>query len=209
MGTGPGKTNGLVSADLPSTSVTLDPRVERERFRAFLERRVGGVDQAAWYLDHLRPRLALNAGARLATEEVVDHVGRLMGFDTTRDRDEGISTWRLPSGARLLVAVVDGTGAVAGLTRAARAGNALSTEPGDHLLGLLCVTTALDSHDALQRAIELRRIDRPVRLVASDALLALARSVARGSLTLDVAVAVLTPGASADALVNALTGGTP
>jgi hypothetical protein len=204
VGTGPGETNHLVSAAPSSTSLAVDPGVERERFRTFLERRVGGVDQAGWYLDHLRPRLALDESSRVAAEEVVDHVGRLMGFDTTRDRDEGVSTWRSPAGPRLLVAVVDAADAITGLSRATRASDALETDSVDHTVGLLCVVTGDEGREALERALAVRRVSRAVRILGAEALLALARAVARGSITHTLAAAVLSSGPSADSIVKEL-----
>ena len=205
MGTGPGETNGPLSAGLLfSTSSALDPGAERERFRTFLERRVGGVDQAAWYLDHLRPRLALDESARVAAEEVVDHVARLMGFETIRHEDEGVSTWRPSSGARLLVAVIEAADAVIGLSRAMRASDSLETDSLDHAVGLLCVVPDDEGREALERALAVRRVSRAVRIVGAEALVALARAVARGSIPHTLAAAVLSPGASADSIVKAL-----
>ena len=204
MGSGPNQSDGPALAGSPPPSLA-DELSSRERFRRFLERRVGGVEQAAWYFDQLRPRLAVDAEARLAAEEVIDHVARLMGFDTTRHEDEGVSTWRASSGIRLLVAVVEAADAVAGLSRATRASDALAADSVGHVVGLLCVVTGDEGRGALERALDLRRVPRAVRILGAEALLALARAVARGSLTHALAATVLAPGASADAIVTELT----
>ncbi len=169
---------------------------------------MGGVHEAVWYFEQVRPRLPGDEQAQLAAEEVLDHVGRLMGFETARLDDAAVSTWSSPSGLRMRVALVHTREAVVGLSRATRACDTLDHErarPGTPD-GLLCVVCGDDSRDALEQALELRRMSRPVRLVGVNAVLALADSLEASALSHDLAAAALAPGASADGLISALIG---
>ena len=205
MGTGTRNRDVPAPAGPPASRRPQAEDAPRVRFRRFLATRMGGVEEGAWYLETVRPRLA-DEQALLAAEEVVNHLGRLMGFEAARQGESAVSTWSSSSGAQMRVAIVDAGDAIAAFSRAARACEALDVASAREGRpdGLLCVVCGDDRRHALEQALEVRRMSRSVRLVSIDALLALARSVEAATIPHDLAAAAVAPGVSADRLVTLL-----
>jgi hypothetical protein len=179
----------------------------RRRFRQFLADRMGGVAEASWYLEQVMPRFGGDPEARLAAEELLDHLARLMRFGAERPEDAGVSLWSLPGGTRLAVALVDGFDAVTDIGRAARASEDLrgpGTETRDPPAGLLIVIAGEVRRRPIEQVIEVRRLSQSVRVVGLPSVVALARAVESAGVAPEVAAALLQPGVFADPLVELL-----
>jgi hypothetical protein len=180
----------------------------RQRFRQFLADRMGGVSEAAWYLEQVMPRFGGDPEACLAAEELLDHLARLMQFGAMRQDESVVGVWSLPGGTRVAVALMDTFDAVAGIGRAARAceeARSTDTQVGDALDGLLCVIAGDVRRRPLEQLLEVRRLTQSVRIVGLASIVALARAVESGETTPEVAAALLQPGVFADPLVALLT----
>lgn len=191
---------------------TADTHCPRHRFREFLAGRMGGVTEAAWYIDQVMPKLGEDPEARLAAEELLDHLARLMRLEVVRNADDTLGVWTSDRGVRIAVALVDGFEAVAGIGRAVRATEdlyAVETLGGSPLAGLLCVMAGEVRRRPIEQLLEVRRMSHAVRVVGLASMLSIARAVEDGTLSADAAAALLEPGVFADALVAHLTEVTP
>jgi hypothetical protein len=194
------------------TAAPLPPRgteSPRHRFRQFLADRMGGVSEAAWYLDQVMPKYADDPEARLAAEELLDHVGRLLQFGVARNDDADVSIWTTRRGTRMAVALVDAFEAVAGIGRAARSVEELRTaaaHEGHEPCGLLCVLAGEIQRRPIEQLLDVRRLSQAVRVIGLPSIVALARAVESGALTPEAVAALLEPGVFADAIVAHLTG---
>jgi hypothetical protein len=193
------------------TSAPLTPagaESPRHRFRQFLADRMGGVAEASWYLDQVMPKFGDDPEARLAAEELLDHVGRLLQFGVTRNDEADVSLWTTRRGTRMAVALVDGFEAVAGIGRAARIVEELRTaaHDGEAPGGLLCVLAGEIRRRPIEQLLEVRRMSQAVRVIGLSSIMSLARAVESGSLTPEAVAALLEPGVFADAIVAHLTG---
>jgi hypothetical protein len=192
------------SAAADAARATDPPRV---RFRLFLASRAGGVTEAAWYLEQVMPRVAADPEARLAAEELLDHLARLMLFEAAFDEDHRVSVWTSPGGTRLAVALVDATEAVAAIGRAARYVEELrmARPYGGHApAGLLCIVAGEMRRRPIEQLLEVRRLSQPIRIAGLASIVRLAGAVESGRLAPEAAAAVLEPGVFADALVALL-----
>jgi hypothetical protein len=170
---------------------------------------MGGVSEAAWYLDQVMPKFGDDPEARLAAEELLDHVGRLMQFGVARNDEADVSLWTPPRGARVAVALVDAFESVAGIGRAMRIVEELRTaeaHEGGGPGGLLCVLAGEIRRRPIEQLLEVRRMSQAVRVVGLASMVALARAVEAGTLSPDAAAAVLEPGVFADPIVAQITG---
>ena len=187
------------------------PESPRQHLRDHLAAHVTAVSDLTWYFDRALPRFHEGTEVRLAVEELVDHLGRAMGFAVDRpDQDDACAVWSSAAlGARLLVWALDAP------TTIARAGSFSRTR--DQLLpqlhaptldrvSSLCVICGPVDRRLMQDAIVLRRAAEQVRLVTVDALMALGGLVERRCLTHEAAITVLRPqSALADPLVRMLS----
>jgi hypothetical protein len=179
----------------------------RLRFRRFLSDRVGGVAEAAWYFDRVLPRLGDDPDARVAAEELLDHLARLMRLDAARPDEGRLSVWSTPLGSRMAVALVDTFEAVSGIGRAARDAEELRAareSAGDGPVGLLCVMAGDLRRRPIEQLLEVRRSLQPVRIVGLASILSLARAVEAGAIEHETAAAALEPTVFADPLVSLL-----
>jgi hypothetical protein len=169
---------------------------------------MGGVPEAAWYLEQVMPRLGGDPEAGLAAEELLDHLARLMRFHAAREEESLVGVWSLPGGARIAVALVDAFEAVTGIGRAARACEALRStgrQVGDRVDGLLCVIGGEVRRRPIEDLLEVRRLSQSVRVIGLPVIVELARTVESGEATPEIAAALLQPGVFADPLVTLLT----
>jgi hypothetical protein len=181
----------------------------RHRFRQFLADRMGGVSEASWYFDQVMPKFADDPEARLAAEELLDHVGRLLQFGAERADDADVSVWTMRRGTRIAVALVDAFDAVAAMGRAVRAVEEQRKDEaheGGGPTALLCVMSGEFRRRPIEQLLEVRRMSQSVRVVGLPSMLALARAVEAGALSAAAAAALLEPGVFADPIVAHLTG---
>jgi hypothetical protein len=177
----------------------------RDRLRRVLRDRVGAVSDLTWYLEQATPRFADDAEVRLAVEELVDHLGRLLAFDAAHDEDLHCSTWISPSGYTLMAVVEHAStagGRISALSRSREARlAAMGSERQADVTGLYILCGA-DGLAAVESAVIVRRAMDQVRVVTIDALVALAHLVEDGVLRHEDAVGLLRPARpSADPLI--------
>ena len=70
----------------------------REWFRGYLKRHTIGTADLTWYFVQSVPRFGSDPEVRLAVEELVDQLGRILGFDAVRDEDADRAVWTSPAG---------------------------------------------------------------------------------------------------------------
>jgi len=194
---------GLAPYDAPAEPGR-DDELPRLRFRRFLADRMGGVAEAIWYFEQAAPAFSANPEARLVVEELLDHIARLIEFEAVHDADAELSIWSSPTSPPLVVAAMD-TADVIGrlgpiLRRAERlrVDGRLSSNPMARTLVVLCGELR---PLVVEQALTVRRVTQPVRLVSLEALVALARAHAAGTLTHPVVAALLQPAVFADPLI--------
>jgi hypothetical protein len=180
----------------------------REYFRAFLQQHAPRLSDLAWYFDQSLPRFGGDAEVRLAVEELVDHVGRLLGFTTSRREEDDHSTWSSPAGSHLLVWAVDQATAISRVGQCGRAKDAalaiLSVPTADRVTALLVVCGPAPAR-LLDDAVVLRRTANQVRAVSVASLRTLASLVENQRISHDDALLLLKPASAlADPLIALL-----
>jgi hypothetical protein len=205
----------VATSDLPEPdSIPSDeaPDPARLRLRDVLADRVGGIDDLVWYLDRALPDFSRDAEARVAVEELVDHVGRRLGFATGHDEPLGCSVWSSPGGDRLAVIVEQARDARVRLAPLLRALDALLASlpvASSRQVTALCVLCGEGNAADAEAAVTVRRAGDRCRLATLDALVKLARIVEAGRATHDDALLALRPArALADAFIDAIERGT-
>jgi hypothetical protein len=196
---------GLAFSASPVTAGVESPRAY---FRRYLAEHAPCSSDLGWYFDQALPHFSESDEVRLAVEEIVDRLGRLVGFDVTRDEDARHSVWTSLSGHQILVWVLDRASAVAGIGQASRTRDArLVSEhvtPWTDVSCLLIVCGEV-SQRGLNEALVLRRAGDHQRLVTLDAARELALLHERGHLSHHTVLAALKPpSAFADALITLL-----
>jgi len=182
----------------------------RQWFRGYLRQHTTGTADLTWYFIQSVPRFGSDPEVQLAVEELVDQLGRILGFETNRDDDDaGSAVWVSPAGAHLLVWIVDAASAAARLGKIGHARDAILASvqvPTDDRLTCLCVVCGAANQRLLTEVLDLRRQSAHVRLVGIDALIRLAETSERGGLSHDEVVALLRPASPfADGVVSLLT----
>jgi hypothetical protein len=168
----------------------------RLRLRRVLTDRVGGVDDLVWYLDRALPDFDRNPEARVAVEELVDHLGRLLGFDSDHDELLACSVWSSPAGARVAVIIEQAHDARSRIGPLARALDALLASlpvASSRDVSALCVLCGQGDPADAEAAVTVRRATDRCRLTTLAALLALAKLVESRNLAHEDAVLVLRP----------------
>ena len=80
----------------------------RQWFRGYLRQHTSGTADLTWYFIQSVPRFGTDPEVQLAVEELVDQLGRILGFEAKRDDDDaGSAVWMSPAGWHLLVWIVD------------------------------------------------------------------------------------------------------
>jgi hypothetical protein len=188
----------------------------REWFRGYLRRHTTGTADLTWYFVQSVPRFGSDPEVRLAVEELVDQLGRILGFDAVRDEDADRAVWTSPAGWYLVVWVLDSETAGTRLGQVSHARDAVLATvqvPTDDRVSCLCVVTGQANHRLLTEVIDLRRQSAHVRLVGVDALMKLAEITECGGLSHDEVVSLLRPASpfadSVIALLDARTGAVP
>ena len=176
----------------------------RIRFRRHLAAHVTNVADLSWYLEQSLPGVA-EPQVRLAVEELLDHLGRLMGFEVRRLADEDCAVWALDARPRLLVRLLDGAAASARLSALVLARDTLAAVgalPSANEVTCLAVVDDAGPERAPDEAMLLRRGLAQVRLVTVAALVALGRACEGRGVSPADAVQLLQPaGAFADGLI--------
>jgi hypothetical protein len=198
----------IPNADSDSSAEAVVHDVEathaRIRFRRYLTAHVTNVADLSWYLEQSLPGVA-EPQVRLAVEELLDHLGRLMGFEVRRLADEDCAVWALDARPRLLVRMLDGAEAPArlnGLVLARDTLAAVGALPSPHDVTCLAVVDDARLARAPDEAVLLRRGLGQVRLVTVAALVALGRACEGRGVSPADAVQLLQPaGAFADRLI--------
>jgi hypothetical protein len=180
----------------------------RTYLRRILEDRLATVDDLAWYLAEAAPHLTANEEARLAVEELVDHVGRALGFDARHDEQVGRGVWVSPSGSCLIVSADDTASAQLRIGHFEQVRDVLLASSGvqrrSQVTGL-CVVCGPVNRDVLDAAMVVRRASDHVRVIGVDALLSLARLTGSGAVAHDDVVMLLRPSSAVvDPLVELL-----
>jgi hypothetical protein len=202
----------VATPDLPEPD-PIEPSDEEQHparlhLRRVLADRVGGIDDLVWYLSRALPDFTRDDEARIAVEELVDHVGRLLGFTTTHDEQLACSVWSSTAGLRLAVIVEQATQARTRIGPLGRALDALLASlpvASSREVSALCVLCGDGDAAATEAAVMVRRAADRCRLTTLDALVALARMVEAGHVSHEEAVLVLRPArVLADPLIQLL-----
>lgn len=185
----------------------------REWFRGYLRQHIGGTADLTWYFIQSVPRFGSDPEVRLAVEELVDQLGRILGFESQRDEETASAVWTSPAGSHLLVWVVDAESAAARLGKIGHARDAVLASvqvPTDDRVTCLCIVCGAANHRLLTDVLDLRRQSAHVRLIGIDALIRLAETAERRGLSHDEIVLLLRPASPfADAVVSLVTSRTP
>jgi hypothetical protein len=176
----------------------------REYFRRYLDLRAAGPADLRWYFDQALPGFSESAEVRLAVEELVDRLGAMLGFDTSRANDSEWGRWS-SGGSHLLVWALDTAMTVARMSRLVRERDlAVGTlgVPTANLVSCLVVVCGPVNHRLIEDTVALRHARGHVRLVTVDGLLALGGLMERRACTHEEALRLLRPaGAFADPLI--------
>jgi hypothetical protein len=181
----------------------------REWFRGYLRQHTNGTADLTWYFIQSVPRFGSDPEVQLAVEELVDQLGRILGFETSRDDDAASAVWTSPAGWHLLVWIVDAQNAATRLGRIGHARDAVLASvqvPTDDRLTCLCIVCGAANQRLLTDVLDLRRQAAHVRLIGIDALIRLAETAERRALSHDEVVALLRPASPfADGVVSLVT----
>jgi hypothetical protein len=179
----------------------------RARFRRHLRSGEMDLDQIRRHIESAATQVELDSEARLALDELVSHIGWLLGFESDRDEAEDIDVWVSGRAARLVVHVVRGETLIGQLSNLARARDRLlaSTSMPARDVSILCVVSGVAPNwRHLEEVIVVRRLGGHIRAVSIDSLLTLAAARANGLRHVDV-VALLRPQrALADGMIDIL-----
>jgi hypothetical protein len=180
----------------------------RQFFRRHLQRHTSAASDLAWYLGQSVPKFAGSDEVRLAVEELVDRLGVFLGFGVARAEADDYALWTSPTGARLLVWVVDESRAVARVGAGSHTRDRLLASlavPTGDLLSCLFVVCGPIRERMLDEAVALRRASRHVRLVGIDALATAGGLVETGAIAHEQALALLRPASAlADGMIALL-----
>jgi hypothetical protein len=181
----------------------------REWFRGYLRLHTSGTADLTWYFIQSVPRFGSDPEVQLAVEELVDHLGRILGFETARDDDAASAVWTSPAGCHLLVWVVDARNAATRLGKIGHARDAVLASvqvPTDDRVSCLCIICGAANQRLLTDVLDLRRQSAHVRLIGIDALIRLTEAVEHRRLSHDEIVSLLRPASPfADAVVSLVT----
>ncbi len=181
----------------------------RQWFRGYLRQHTTGTADLTWYFIQSVPRFGSDPEVQLAVEELVDQLGRILGFETVREDNAASAVWTSPAGWHLLVWIVDAASAVTRLGKIGHARDAMLASvqvPTDDRLTCLCVVCGAVNHRLLTEVLDLRRQSTHVRLIGIDALIRLAEIAERRALSHDEVVALLRPASPfADSIVSLVT----
>jgi hypothetical protein len=185
----------------------------REWFRGYLRLHTSGTADLTWYFIQSVPRFGSDPEVQLAVEELVDQLGRILGFEPLRDDDAASAVWTSPAGWHLLVWVVDAPSAATRLGKIGHARDAVLASvqvPTDDRVTCLCVVCGTANQRLLTDVLDLRRQSAHVRLIGIDALIRLAETAEGRGLSHDDIVALLRPASPfADRVVSLVTSRAP
>jgi hypothetical protein len=185
----------------------------REWFRGYLRQHTNGTADLRWYFIQSVPRFGNDPEVQLAVEELIDQLGRILGFETVRDADAASAVWTSPAGWHLMVWVVDAASAATRLGKIGHARDAVLAVvqvPTSDRVTCLCIVCGAANQRLLTQVLDLRRQSAHVRLIGIDALIRLAETAERRDLSHDDIVALLRPASPfADAVVTLVTSRTP
>jgi hypothetical protein len=199
---------GRLGLRLSAADVAAEPpdalESPREYFRRYLRLRAASPADLRWYFDQALPGFSHSAEVRLAVEELVDRLGALLGFETSRAEGSEWGLWS-SGGSHLLVWVMDTGMTVARMSRVTRARDlavGMLGVPAADLVSCLGVVCGPVNHRLIEDTVALRRAQDQVRLVTIDGLLALGALVERRACTHEEGLRLLRPaGAFADPLI--------
>jgi hypothetical protein len=184
----------------------------RARFRRHLRSAGPDFAQLRGHLARAVPQMGGDAEARLAVEEIVSHLGSLIGFETARDEDEGVDVWRSTGGVSLVVRMTGVPELTASLVSLARARDHRLAATGESLRRTSALAVVCGSHidwRQVEETLAVRRAMDRIRLVSSEALLTLAALRADHVVAHPDAVLLLRPAdLRADPLIELLAGRT-
>lgn len=180
----------------------------RERFRRHLRAAGSDFTQLREHLTRAVPQMEADQEARLAIEEIVSHLGGLLGFTTSRDEAEAIDVWGSPSGVSLVVRVVGAQEITSRLPSLVQARDRRLAATGDSARRTSALGVVCGSRVDWRRVDDTLSVRRPldrVRLVSADSLLALAALRADHVVGHPDALVILRPqDARADPLIDLL-----
>jgi hypothetical protein len=181
----------------------------RQWFRGYLRQHTSGTADLTWYFIQSVPRFGNDPEVQLAVEELVDQLGRILGFETAREDAAASALWTSPAGCHLLVWIVDAAGAAARLGKIGHARDAMLASvnvPTEDRLTCLCIVCGAANQRLLTDVLDLRRQSAHVRLIGIDSLIRLAEIAERRELSHDEIVALLRPASPfADGVVSLMT----
>ena len=181
----------------------------RQYFRRFLGENAPGTPELAWYFDQALPHFSEGVDVRLAVEELIDQVGRIIGFDAKRDETDGYGVWASGADEHLLVWVLDAATTLRQIGHAGRARDAWlasAAAPAGARASCLVVVCGEVNARLLDDTVGLRRASDHLRLISVDSLRVLASLVESRVVTADGARLLLSPaGAFADPMVAVTT----
>ena len=195
-------------AELKFGATTPTSDTPRARFRRHLRAAGSDFTQLREHLTRAVPQMEADQEARLAIEEIVSHLGGLLGFNTSRDEGEALDVWGSPSGVSLVVRVVGAQEIATRLPSLVQARDRRLAATGDSARRVSALAVVCGSRvdwRQVEDALSVRRpLDR-VRLVSAGALLTLAALRADHVLGHADALVLLRPqDARADALIDLL-----
>jgi hypothetical protein len=177
----------------------------RERFRRHLRAGEMDLDRIRQHMASAATQLELDPEARNALEELVSHVGWLLGFEPERDESDGVDIWKSGRTVRLIVQVERSEALMSQLSQVARVRErllAVSSLPARDVSILCVVSGVAPNWRQVEEIILVRRLGGQIRVVSIESLLALAAARAAGLRHPDV-VAILRPqSALADGLID-------
>jgi hypothetical protein len=196
--------------DLAEERRTWSPR---EWFRGYLKLHTRGTADLTWFFIQSIPRFGSDPEVQLAVEELVDQLGRILGFEAARDEDAASAVWTSPAGWHLLVWVVDAQSAATRLGKIGHARDAVLASvqvPTEDRVSCLCIVCGPANQRLLTEVLDLRRQSAHVRLIGVDALIRLAETAERRGLSHDEIVSLLRPASPfADAVVSLVASRAP
>lgn len=194
---------------------TPDDRAGRERFRAYMQRRVGEVGQLRDFLEEcLR-----NTGDRYnrALQDLVNRLGQFLGFEVTYGRYAGVQGqlgfdghWASRTGFHIVVEVKTSTAytihtdVLLGYINGLISQRIIPSE--DQAMGLYVVGRPDPKLQQLERAIVGEKRTQRLRVISLDSLLTLAETMGEYETSHEDILEVLRPsGPRIDGIVNLLT----
>lgn len=199
----------VTEAGLDQRALDTGAETPRDYFRRFLRQNAPGAADLAWYFDQALPRFGEGDDVRLAVEELIDQIGRILGFEAQRDEADGYGVWSSAGGSHLLVWAVDAGMAQRQIGHAARARDAWlagSTAPAGAQATCLLVLCGNVNQGLLNETVALRRASDHVRLITVESLRVLASLAESRVVTSEGARLLLAPpSAFADPMVALTT----